>query len=151
MKVKDTFISKGTFVIHDGSQVRFWEDDWLGSGTLKLRFPSLYNLARRKNSTVACVFSTVPLNISFRRGLAQQLRVQWFQLVSLVAHTNLNSNRDLFRWNLTANGMFTVKSLYLASLNNGLGVHNKDLWKLRLPLKIKIFMRPQKRGNINKG
>jgi hypothetical protein len=108
-------------VIHDGSQVRFWEDDWLGSGTLKLRFPSLYNLARRKNSTVACVFSTVPLNISFRRGLAQQLRVQWFQLVSLVAHTELNSNRDLFRWNLTANGMFTVKSLYLHLLTMGWG------------------------------
>jgi hypothetical protein len=42
-------------MIHDGSQVRFWEDDWLGSGALKLCFPSLYNLARRKNSTVACV------------------------------------------------------------------------------------------------
>jgi hypothetical protein len=42
--------------------------------------------------------------------------------------------------------MFTVKSLYLASLNNGMGVHNKDLWKLRLPLKIKIFMWYLKRG-----
>jgi hypothetical protein len=56
MKVTVTFISEGTFVIHDGSQVHFWEDDWLGSGALKLHFPSLYNLARRKNSTVACVF-----------------------------------------------------------------------------------------------
>jgi hypothetical protein len=31
MKLKDTFISKGTFVIHDGSQVRFWEDDYDGT------------------------------------------------------------------------------------------------------------------------
>jgi hypothetical protein len=140
MKVNDTFISKWTFEVHDGSQVCFWEDDWLGLGALKLCFSYLYNLARRKNTIVAYVFSTAPLNISFRRGLAQQLRVQWFHLVSLVSHTNLNSNRNSFGWNLTSNGMFTIQSLYLASLNNGVGVHSKDLWKLKLPLKIKFFM-----------
>jgi hypothetical protein len=115
-------------------------------GALKLCFPYLYNLARRKNTTVAYVFSTAPLNISFRRGLAQQLRVQWFHLVSLVSHTNLNSNRNSFGWNLTSNGMFNVQSLYLASLNNGVGVHSKDLWKLKLPLKINFFMWYLKRG-----
>jgi hypothetical protein len=31
-----------------------------------------------------------------------------FQLVTLVAHTNLDINRDPFRWNLTTNGLFTV-------------------------------------------
>jgi hypothetical protein len=69
MKIKDIFISKGTFQVHDGSQIRFWEDDWLGLGALKFRFPLLYNLVRKKNTTFAYVFSTVPLNISFRRGL----------------------------------------------------------------------------------
>jgi hypothetical protein len=81
----------------------------------------------------------MPLNISFRRGLVHHLRVQWFELVSLVAHTNLNSNRDSFRWNLTTNGLFTVQSLYQASLNNGVGMGNKDLWKLKIPLKIIFF------------
>jgi hypothetical protein len=99
MKIKDIFISKGTFQAHDGSQVRFWEDDWIGSGVLKFCFALLYNLARRKNTILAYVFSTLPLNISFRRGLVHQMGVQWVQLVSLVGHTNLNSNRDSFRWN----------------------------------------------------
>jgi hypothetical protein len=53
----------------------------------------------------------LPLNISFRRGLVHQMGVQWVQLVSLVGHTNLNSNRDSFRWNLTSNGLFTVQFL----------------------------------------
>jgi hypothetical protein len=35
MKIKDLFISKGTFQVHDGFQVRFWEDNWLGLGALK--------------------------------------------------------------------------------------------------------------------
>jgi hypothetical protein len=108
MKIKDLFMSKGTFQVKDGSQARFWEDNWLGLGALKFRFPLLYNLARRKNSTVAFVFSTVPLNISFRRGLVHQLRAQWFELVTLVVYTNLNTVRDSFSWDLTANGLFTV-------------------------------------------
>jgi hypothetical protein len=64
----------------------------------------------------------------------------------LVAHTNSNTNRDSFRWNLTANGLFTVHSMYHATLNNGVGVDNRDLWKLKIPLKIKVFMWYLKRG-----
>jgi hypothetical protein len=146
MKIKDLFMSKGTFQVNDGSQTRFWGDNWLGLGALKFCFPLLYNLARRKNSTVAFVFSIVPLNISFRRGLVHQLRAQWFQLVTLVAYTNLTTNRDSFRWDLTANGLFYVQSLYQEILNNGTVRDNKDLWKLKIPLKIKVFMWYLKRG-----
>jgi hypothetical protein len=146
MMIKDLFMSKGTFQAKDGSQTRFWEDNWLGLGALKFRFPHLYNLARRKNSIVAFVFSTVPLKISFRRVLVHQLRAQWFQLVTLVAYTNLNTNRDSFRWDLTANGLFTIQSLYQAILDNGVARDNKDFWKLKIPLKIKVFMWYLKRG-----
>jgi hypothetical protein len=139
-------MSKGTFQVNDGSQTRFWGDNWLGLGALKFCFPLLYNLARRKNSTVAFVFSIVPLNISFPRGLVHQLRAQWFQLVTLVAYTNLTTNRDSFRWDLTANGLFYVQSLYQEILNNGTVRDNKDLWKLKIPLKIKVFMWYLKRG-----
>ena len=51
----------------------------------------------------------------------------------------MNTNRDSFRWDLTANGVYTVRSLYQAILNNGAGANNKDLWKLKIPLKIKVF------------
>jgi hypothetical protein len=69
-----------------------------------------------------------------------------------VAHTNLNTNRDSFRWDLTANGLFTVKSLYRAVLNNGVVINNKDLWKLKIPLKIKVLCGTSKEVcNLNNG
>jgi hypothetical protein len=60
MKIKDLFIIKGTFQVHDGSQVRFWEENWLELGALKFRFPLLYNLARRKNSSIQQLLLSFP-------------------------------------------------------------------------------------------
>ena len=38
------------------------------------------------------------------------------------------------------NGQFSVHYMYLALINNGYIERNKFLWKLKMPLKIKIFM-----------
>jgi hypothetical protein len=35
MNVKENFFSMGNFNINDGSQIRFWEDSWLGTAPLK--------------------------------------------------------------------------------------------------------------------
>jgi hypothetical protein len=48
--------------------------------------------------------------------------------------------RDSFRWNLTISGLFSVKSMYNTSINNGLVFYHKLIWKLKLPLNIKIFL-----------
>lgn len=55
MEVKDKFFRLGTFKLGQGTQIRFWEDTWLGKWPLKLRFPSLYNIVRKKHDTVASV------------------------------------------------------------------------------------------------
>ena len=47
MKVKRDFLRFGTFIINDGSQVRFWEDTWLGNSPLRDQYPQLYNIAKR--------------------------------------------------------------------------------------------------------
>jgi hypothetical protein len=56
--------------VRNGSEVRFWEDTWVEDKPLKLKYPALYNIARRKDATVAHVLSTTPLNMSFRRSLS---------------------------------------------------------------------------------
>lgn len=61
-------------------------------------------------------------------------------LVSMVAFTNLNQNKDTFKWHLTKNGKFTVRSMYLAMIQEGVVPHNSPLWNLKVPLKIKIFL-----------
>jgi hypothetical protein len=53
MKVKPDFLHFGTFIVNDGSQVRFWEDSWLDGDPLKGHFPSLYNIAISKFITIA--------------------------------------------------------------------------------------------------
>ena len=63
MKVKDQFLSLGSFKVRDGTQTRFWKDVWLGNQPQKLKFPSFFNIVRRKQVTVATVLNSIPLNI----------------------------------------------------------------------------------------
>jgi hypothetical protein len=69
MNIKDQLLGMGNFKLQDGKQIRFWEDRWLGANTLKEQYPNLYNIVHKKSATVAKIFSTRPLNVSFRRSL----------------------------------------------------------------------------------
>jgi hypothetical protein len=69
MRVKEEFFSRGSFNLGNGSSIRFWEDKWLGDRLLAVQYPSLYNIVRHKDQTVAHTLATVPLNIEFRRSL----------------------------------------------------------------------------------
>jgi hypothetical protein len=55
-------------------------------------------------------------------------------------HVNLTEEDDIFSWNLHQSGQFSVRSMYLALINNGYIERNKFIWKLKIPLKIKSFM-----------
>jgi hypothetical protein len=44
MNVKEDFLSMGNFNLHDGKQIRFWEDSWLGTTPLRLQYLNLYNI-----------------------------------------------------------------------------------------------------------
>jgi hypothetical protein len=52
----------------------------------------------------------------------------------------LNDTADLFRWELVPSGIYSVRSMYLDLLNGNTGYLHKYLWKMKVPLKIKIFM-----------
>ena len=69
MSVKDSFFRYGSFHIRDGSEIRFWEDSWLGNSPLREQYPAFYNLARDKGDTLARVLGSSPPNVSFRRAL----------------------------------------------------------------------------------
>jgi hypothetical protein len=49
--------------------------------TLKEQYPNLYNIARKKNATISDIFSTRPLNISFRRNLMDDNLQSWHNMV----------------------------------------------------------------------
>jgi hypothetical protein len=83
---------------------------------------------------VASMFSTVPLNISFRWSLLGDSLQLWHNLVATIPHVTLNENEDLFKWGLNHNESFNVRSI------RGNLWENKLLWKIKLPLKIEIFL-----------
>ncbi len=140
IKVKDTFLDMSSYIVNNRKQIRFWEDKWLGNLAFKDKYPSLYSIVRRKSSTIANFMRYVPLNVSFRRSLVGQNLTYWHELCASIVHIQLNQSSDSFRWNYHQNIIFSVRSMYLALINNGYIERNKIIWKLKMTLKIKIFM-----------
>jgi hypothetical protein len=140
MKVKKSFLNLGRLQLGNGHNVRFWEDKWLGNFTLREIYPTLFAITRKKYISVAPVFSTVPLNIPFRRGLDGNNLNWWYNLVAQVVNTRLTNRGYKFIWGLRQNGIFLVKSMYLALISDNRVRLDLTIWKIRLPLKIKIFL-----------
>jgi hypothetical protein len=77
MHIKDEVLSLGSFVIKDGTNVRFWDDTWIRDKPLKIQYPNLYNIAREPHATIAKIMATSPLNVSFRRALVDNNLKNW--------------------------------------------------------------------------
>jgi hypothetical protein len=101
MHIKDEVLSKGSFIINDGTSTRFWEDTWLGDKQLKDTYPSLYHIARDRKVAISKVMSSRPLNISFRRSLVDNNLRHWLHLLARVSSVDLVDGKDYFKWPLT--------------------------------------------------
>src|SRR5438105_4158864 len=108
MAMKKLFFRFGSFNIKDGTEIRFWEDKWLGVATLREQYPALYNIVRNKNDTIATVMETSPPNVSFRRDLVGSRLVDWYALLDQLDMIQLTQGSDEFRWTLNENGKFSV-------------------------------------------
>ena len=89
-------------------------------------------LFNRKMFRLAMCYPVPPLNISFKRALIGDKWDAWSHLCHRLMEVQLLDTDDTFVWNLTANGIFTVKSLYEDSLNGHTRFLRKDLWKLKI-------------------
>jgi hypothetical protein len=148
MKVKSDFLRFGTFTIKNGTQIRFWEDQWLGTTPLREQYPCLYHIVRHKQATVAEIFGCSTLSFSWRRDLIGPKLIAWNHLLPRIANITLTQEPDEFRWNLLRSGQFSVRSHYLALIHVDVPNLNKRLWKLKVPLKIKIFLWYMRRGVV---
>jgi hypothetical protein len=140
MRQKETFFKYDSFIVGDGEGTRLWEDTWLGAEPLTSQYPSLYAIVNHKTVTVASAIKEDGLNISFRRNLIGDRWLSWLDLVERLMAVHLNEERDSFKWNLTESGHFSIKSLYAELLNENTKFLRKYLWRLKVPLKIRIFM-----------
>jgi hypothetical protein len=90
------------------------------------------------------VLSTNPLNVSFIRHLVGNNFISWQIVVAMVRDVQLTGQKDRFRWVAQQDGKFTVRSMYRVlaiplAIPNGIP-HNHIIWKLKLPLKVKVFI-----------
>jgi hypothetical protein len=75
----------------------------------------------------------------------------WHELEASLNLIHLSSAPDTVSWMLEPSGEFSTASLYKA-LHEGADVFRfKELWKTKVPLKIKIFIRQMARGRIPSG
>jgi hypothetical protein len=89
---------------------------------------------------VADVLSHNPLNITFLHNLTDHKWNRWLHLVLRLMEVRLMPDQDSFKWNLTTSGVFSVKSMYLDFLNGHTKFLKRYIWKIKVPLKIRIFM-----------
>lgn len=79
------------FKLESGTQIRFWEDIWLGTTTLRRsQHPILFNIGTAKQVTIVEVPSFDPLNLECMRhfnGLTEQ---QWQELLAILNLKNKN-------------------------------------------------------------
>jgi hypothetical protein len=94
MATKKFFFGMGSFSIKDGSEIRFWEDIWLGNATLREQYPELYSIVCHKGDTIAKVLETSPSSVAFRRDLSGQRLVAWNALLQCLANIQLQNGHD---------------------------------------------------------
>lgn len=75
------------------------------------------------------------MNIVFRRALVGD-KWTWLHLVQRLMDIILTQDTNVLRRNLPTSG---VKSIYVDMMNDNLLFRQKYIWKLKVPLKIKIF------------
>jgi hypothetical protein len=102
-------------------------------------FPSLFAICDNQDISVAEALQHNALQVRFRRSFDQENLRLWGELQGLVNQVSLDTDLDKVSWHLEQAGSYSVKSMY-AQLSQGVMVaHHKDMWKSKVPLKIKIF------------
>jgi hypothetical protein len=89
---------------------------------------------------VADLLSNNLLNIEFRRTLNKNRWVIWLQPVQRLMGVTLTEEPDAFVWKLTTSEIFSVTYLYAHLMNGHTVFFRKYIWKIKVPLKIRIFM-----------
>jgi hypothetical protein len=70
-------------------------------------------------------------------------------VIQRLANIQLTTRTDIFRWNLYENGKFSVAFIYNALILPDAPVYdNKKIWKIKIPLKNKVFAWYLHRGVI---
>ncbi|XP_057453126.1 uncharacterized protein LOC130744988 [Lotus japonicus] len=125
----------------------FWAENWIGTGSLELRFRRLYNLSCQKREPVKNMgyWENGVWRWSFRwRRRLQGREVGWFEeLTGVLRAAQLVENKqDSWVWELEGGGSYSVNSSYVFLQGQNLGETNPVfswIWTAPAPSNIKAF------------
>jgi hypothetical protein len=140
LEARDHLLTAASLWYKNGEKIRFWEDWWIGHEPLMKRSLLCTIFQEGKNQIVASALSSRPLNISFRRALRGDKLRMWFDLVTLVLSVSLGEAGDSWVRLLGTKSTYSVKAMYSDMMLSRRVPRRHIFWKLKLPLKIKIFL-----------
>ena len=141
-KVKHLFKWGATHKVGDGSLTSFWGDTWLGQTPLKIQFPELFGIGEDPTVSVVDCLENGEWRVNFRRTFSAREADSWNILLDMLQNENLDENeRDEMLWALDSSKNYSTKSLYRFLTHRGVRLPDSDnVWRTKLPLKIKIFL-----------
>ena len=139
-----------SFKIGNGNKVRFWEDRWADKNTLKGLFPS-FRISTFSSRPISDFVDQTRLqkegytswNFYFSRNLLDREVLQLQALLQSLEGGHLcNSIEDRRIWLADSSSIFSCKSIFawLRRENSNLvNYPTKCIWKLIIPVKVKVF------------
>ncbi|OAY68402.1 putative ribonuclease H protein, partial [Ananas comosus] len=128
----------------NGCTIDFWSDRWSRVSSLQLDFSEVYNMTECKTLKVKdCLMSDgwnwskiLGGDLVNRQGLCSSFSALKDRI--FIFRIGQGPDKILWHWNL--DGRFTVKSAYSALSDGGTrDARAIKLWRLRIPLKMKVF------------
>jgi hypothetical protein len=114
----DPFLHCSSIPLGNGAKSHFWKDAWHNGETLVGRFPDLFALARRTNSTVKAAMQ----NGRWMKGLQHLSTPQhldsFVALWNLKQMVQLSNSVDMISWKLTPDNAYSAASAYKAHIES---------------------------------
>jgi hypothetical protein len=82
------------WMVGNGQNIKFWEDQWFGGTSLAIYFWKLYIICNEQTKTICEIWDGSELKLPFRRGFNERLMLQWEELRATVHNLNLNEEPD---------------------------------------------------------
>ena len=128
------------FEAHDGNSIKFWEDWWVGRGPLREKYPRLFNICANPAISLGEAYNGHAWGLELRRNLDPHDAIDLTNLTREVESIRRDHHQDVVKWALEASGSFSTNSLYLKLCSGNSLLHFRDVWKTKIPNKIKIFL-----------
>jgi hypothetical protein len=151
-KIKWYFKLGAKHKVRNGKRTYFWLDWWSGPGPFRARFPRLFSCCDQPFITVDAARdrggAPGAWRIRFRRQFSLAETVEWDNLCREIHDLPTDDQHDVVSWSLEPSGMFSAKSVYYGLTQGASVSHFRDVWRARVPPKIKVFLWQLIRGKL---